>query len=243
MTHESCPPSVRAALVLDGVAVRRRGRDVVVVDRLRFDRGSHVLAGANGSGKSTLLAGIAGLLPVDGLVTVGGQDVTSGAGRRSVAYLPQAPSGLDHLTALDAVRFAQAVVGLAAADPVAHLETVGMADRARSRVGRLSGGERRLVYLATLLTQRAPVFLLDEPTVGLDAAHRLALRDVLRRIAAEAVVVTATHVADDLDDLADRIVVLSDGRVVHDGPGADLRDAAPDGPSWDRALTALAVAP
>ncbi len=235
------PPSVNslqeaAEIKLANYRVARRRRTVVDVDSLRFGLGSHVLAGANGSGKSSLLKAIAGLLHSSGEVTVGGRAAEEIPGR-GVAYLPQDSHGLEHLSVLDAVRYAQhATRSPGSADE--WVAAVDMTDRATRRIGSLSGGERRLAYLAMLLSQDVPVLLLDEPTAGLDASHRVALRRALRVAAQSRVVITASHVADDLDDLGDRVVVLSAGRVVFDGAGEQLVTSTPAG-TWDAALMAV----
>ena len=214
----------------------RRRRVVVDVEALRFGVGSHVLAGANGSGKSSLLRAVAGLLPASGDVAVDDRR-SERASSRTVAYLPQEARGLEHLSVLDAVRYAQYVTG--SSGPAERwVAAVEMSDRAGRVVGSLSGGERRLAYVAMLLSHDASVLLLDEPTAGLDAVHRVALRPALSDAARERVVITASHLADDLDDLGDHVVVLRGGVVVFDGTGEELRAVAPSG-RWDAALTML----
>ena len=220
-------------LILDGVAVQRRGRRVVQVGHLSIGSGSCVLTGANGSGKSSLLMAVAGLVRCAGEVRV--MNAVHSQGRMAIAYLPQEPTGLDHLTVLQAVRFAQALTGAATeVDAARHVEAVGLSAQIDERISRLSGGQRRLAYLATLLAQSASVLLLDEPTVGLDASHRLAVRQVLVHAATTHVVVMATHLPDDLEALGDRMIVLRRGEVVFDGTSASFRG----GQDWDGALSA-----
>ena len=219
-------------LILDGVAVERRGRRVVQVEHLSIGSGSCVLTGANASGKSSLLMAVAGLVRGAGEVRV--VNAVDGQGRQAIGYMPQEPTGLDHLTVVQAVRFAQVLTGATVeVDAARHVEAVGLSAQIDERISRLSGGQRRLAYLATLLAQPASVLLLDEPTVGLDASHRLAVRQVLVGAASSRVVVTATHLPDDLEALGERMIVLRRGEVVFDGTSAAFRGSQ----DWDGALS------
>lgn len=215
--------------------VTRRRRTVIDIERLDFGGGSHVLAGANGSGKSTFLRTVAGLFPYAGEIIVG--DGSPKFDPRDVAYMPQYPSGLNHLTALDAVLYAKQVTR-SQSDVGESLDAVGLLNMADRKISTLSGGESRLVYLAMTLVQDAPILLLDEPTAGLDASHRVALRRAILGAATERTVITATHAPDDLEELGHRIVILREGHVAFTGSGADFL-ATTAGTSWDDALMAV----
>ncbi|MGV1006211.1 MAG: ATP-binding cassette domain-containing protein, partial [Candidatus Nanopelagicales bacterium] len=84
------------------------------------------------------------------------------------------------------------------ADSLAILAEVGIAGLAGERMSRLSGGQRNLTYLAMALAHQPAVLLLDEPTAGLDAEHRILLREAVGRLADHLVVITATHLPDDI---------------------------------------------
>ena len=109
----------------------------------------------------------------------------------------------------------------ATADVVEALDLGGWAGR---RLRELSGGTRRRAHLAQALVHRPDVLLLDEPTNGIDAEHRVEFRALLRRASVARLVLLSTHLTEDVELLADRVLVLSCGRVVYDGAPAGLAE-------------------
>lgn len=231
-------------LRVDELLVRRGGRLVVQVAGLEFPVGSHVVAGANGSGKSSMLTALAGLLAWQGRVRVDGQVLGSGAASVRVGFLPQSPGGLDHLSVADAVAYAQLILGgrRDAGLVEAILDEVGIAGLGGQRISRLSGGQRHMAYLAMALAHRPAVLLLDEPTSGLDAEHRMLLRDAVGRLAEHMVVITATHLPDDIGMLGGQVVVLRRGEVAFQGDVGQLRDRGAQVPGAGSPLDAALVA-
>jgi molybdate transport system ATP-binding protein len=188
--------------------------------------------GPNGAGKSTLLAVAAGLLrPDDGRVTLDGR-VLTGPGTfvpthdRRIALLAQDPLLFPHLSALENVAFGPRSAGTrrreARAAARRWLEAVDAAGLADRRPGQLSGGQAQRVALARALAAEPRLLLLDEPMAALDVAVLPALRQTLRRVLADRTVVLVTHDVLDALLLADRVVVVDDGRVVEAGPTADV---------------------
>nr|WP_229758943.1 ABC transporter ATP-binding protein [Peterkaempfera bronchialis] len=194
------------------------------------------LLGPNGAGKTTALRALAGLAPLgggrlalDGTVL---EDPAAGvhtpAEDRPVGVVFQDYLLFPHLSALDNVAFGLRCQGLsrraarAAAEP--WLERMGLAEHASARPGRLSGGQAQRVALARALAVRPRLLLLDEPLAALDARTRLEVRAQLRRHLAEfeAVAVLVTHDPLDAMVLADRLVVVEDGREVQQGPPAEI---------------------
>lgn len=184
------------------------------------------LLGPNGAGKSTLFALAAGLdRPTSGTL-----QVTGGLG-----YLPQDPVMPGAATARDLlhhVAWLHRVPRRRRAECVTQaLLDVDLLDRADARLRTLSGGMLRRVGIATALVHRPGVVLLDEPTVGLDPQQRLQVRDTVRRLAPERVVLLSTHLVEDVRAVADRVLVLSHGVLRHDGSVDGLaRLAAPGAP-------------
>jgi heme ABC exporter ATP-binding subunit CcmA len=176
------------------------------------------LSGPNGAGKSTLLRACAGLVRVvDGEAEVLGHDLRRAprAVRRSVGFVGHAGGLYDDLTVEDNVRFSvRAAGGDAAAVPsaIARLELDG---RLRSvDAGRLSAGQRRRVALAALVARRPPLWLLDEPHAGLDAAGRDLVDDLVREaVGAGSTVVLASHELDRAAPLATRSLTVVGGQV------------------------------
>jgi iron complex transport system ATP-binding protein len=217
------------ALELSGVTVRYGGRTAIDRVDLRIGAGEHVaLIGPNGSGKTTLLRALAGILRPDaGEVRPAGGLAREEVARR-IAFLPQEehwefPFPVEEVVACGRYAhapglFRESVEDLAAVDTA--LAAAGVATLRKRPITELSGGERRRVMLARALAQRAPALLLDEPTSALDLEHRHAVLSALRAFRGS--VVLATHDLDAAAACASRIVVLSGGRVVADGPPAAI---------------------
>ena len=187
------------------------------------------LLGENGAGKSSLLSVAAGLLrPDSGQVLLDGEpvlDTASGVDvpphRRGIALLAQDPLLFPHLDVLENVAFGPRSTGSSRAD--AHrraqrwLDEVGAGELAGRRPGELSGGQAQRVAVARALAADPRLLLLDEPMASLDVAVTPALRQTLRRVLADRTTVIVTHDVLDALLLADRVVVLENGRVVEDG--------------------------
>ncbi len=107
---------------------------------------------------------------------------------------------------------------------------------------RLSGGEQRRAFLASAMIGDADLVLLDEPTVGLDAAQRVKVRRILQDLATERSVVVSSHIAEDYEHLADRILLLDGGRIAYDGTReAFMRLGAHHGPDVSLAEASFAA--
>jgi iron(III) transport system ATP-binding protein len=209
--------------------VRRFG-ERAAVDQVSLVVEPHELVavlGPSGSGKSTLLRLLAGFeVPDAGTVEVGGVPV-AGEGtwvepeRRRVGFVPQGDSLFPHLTVGENVGFG---VRRDVERVGEVLELVGLRDRADSDPAELSGGERQRVALARALAPRPELILLDEPFSALDAALRVRLRtevaELLRE--AKAAAVWVTHDQEEALSLADRVVVMRDGKAVQTGTPAEL---------------------
>ena len=188
--------------------------------------------GPNGSGKSTVLGVAAGLVtPDSGRVVLEGRVLTDvGAGRsgvrvaphdRRTALLGQEPLLFPHLDALENVAFGprSAGAGRSAARRSAQrwLDEVGVGELGGRRPSQLSGGQAQRVAVARALAADPALLLLDEPMAALDVAVLPALRQTLRRVLTDRSAVLVTHDPLDALLLADRVVVLSQGRVVEQG--------------------------
>ena len=225
-----------SAIALDGVTVTLGGRPVVRDVTTNVGVGEWVaLIGPNGAGKTTLLRAVAGLVRYDGAVSLLGSPVAA-LGRRErarrLAVVPQEPETPPWLTVAEYVLLGRtphlgslaregAADREAAARALARLDLLPFGDRT---LGTLSGGERQRVVVARALAQEAAIVLLDEPTAALDIGHQqhaLELLDELR--ASEGLtLVAAMHDLTLAAQYADRVVLLGDGRVVADGPPADV---------------------
>jgi iron complex transport system ATP-binding protein len=194
------------------------------------------IVGPNGAGKSTLLRVLAGLLrPTSGAVSLDGVDIAAFSRAeiaRHIAVVPQALETLFPFTVREIVALGRtARLGLfgraTAADAAAverALRDLDLGALAERHIDALSGGERQRAVLAMALAQEARVLLLDEPTVHLDPAHQVATLELVRGLAhdRDLVAVAVLHDLNLASVLASRVIVVADGRIVRDGPPADV---------------------
>jgi ABC-2 type transport system ATP-binding protein len=209
------------------VDVVRRYGDVVALDGVSIDvaPGECVgLLGPNGAGKSTLLNLLVGLRRPDaGTVELFGGDPRQPRNRRHIGVTPQ-ETGLPPV-----LRVAECVAYAAAhyADPMPTdelLERFGLDGLQRRQTGGLSGGQRRRLAVALAFVGRPRLAVLDEPTTGLDVQARRALWDGIRTFHADGgTVLLTSHYLEEIEALADRVVVLGQGRVLADDTVAAVR--------------------
>ncbi len=186
-----------------------------------------MMVGHNGSGKSTLAWILAGLLiPSEGEARLDGKSLDRRLGQVALSF-QHARLQLLRTTVRSDVRAAS---GVGAREADAALELVGLdpIELGGRSIDQLSGGQQRRVALAGMLARRPRVVILDEPFAGLDDGARRGLIAVLRRLRGEVglTLVLVSHDTDGADQLVDRIVTLDHGRVVADGPAAELAGRA-----------------
>ena len=191
------------------------------------------LIGANGAGKSTLMQLVLGLLPHNGSLRVDGLEVEKknlAEVRRRVGYVLQDSDNQMFMpTVLEDMVFGPCNYGMPRAEAEARADEVlaelGL-EALRNRYNhKISGGEKRMAAIATILAMRPSVILMDEPSATLDPVNR---RTVIRAIGRmEQTCLIASHDLDMILDTCSRVLLLSGGRVVADGPAeAILRDRA-----------------
>ncbi|BEL07066.1 ABC transporter ATP-binding protein [Actinoplanes sichuanensis] len=216
--------------LLDAHLVVRRGTFLLDIE-LRIAPGETVaLLGPNGAGKTTALRALAGLAPLDdGHLTLDGRDIRDDPPeRRPIGVVFQDYLLFPHLTARDNVAFGPRRQGqdrkqaYAVADR--WLDRVGLAEHGRRKPRHLSGGQAQRVALARALAVDPVLLLLDEPLAALDARTRLETRGELRRhlSAHPGATLLVTHDPLDALVLADRLVIVEQGRVVQEGDAATI---------------------
>lgn len=197
------------------------------------------LLGPNGAGKSTLLSVAAGLLVPDrGRVTLGGRVLvdTGSPGRRvavpvwkrGISLLAQDALLFPHLTVRENVAFGPRSAGASRAEARrtadVWLGRVDATELAHRRPAELSGGQAQRVAVARALATEPELLLLDEPLAALDVAVAPAIRRLLRDVLRDRTAIVVTHDVLDAYTLADRVVVLEEGRVVDAGPTRAVLD-------------------
>ena len=184
--------------------------------------------GPNGAGKTTTMRILSGYMPpTQGEATVAGYDVVSESieVRRRVGYLPETVPLYNDMTVFDYLKFMADLRHLPnGADRVDDaLEMVGMEDRADGYISNLSKGMRQRVGLAQALLHRPEVLILDEPTIGLDPAQVVEVRNVIREIGKERTVLLSTHILSEAQQLCDRVLIINKGHIVAEDTPANLQ--------------------
>lgn len=206
---------------------KRFGR-LTAVDSVSFEvSGGEALAllGSNGAGKSTLIKCMLGLLDYTGDITVNGINgrERSKEAKSIIGYLPQEPVFYDMKTK-DIIRFFARIRGAEKGSEERLLDGVGLAGHADKYASELSGGMRQRLSFAVALLSEPEVLLLDEPTSNLDARARVDFLKLVREYKDRGkTVVFSSHRLDEVDYLADRVVLMREGRLVFDDGPAVLK--------------------
>lgn len=223
-------PADGPVLQLRGV-VKRFG-PVTAVDGLDLQLGrAEVLAllGPNGAGKTTTVEMCEGFITPDaGTVRVLGIDPSTGADqlRTRIGIMLQGGGAYPGVRVGEMLRLA-ASYSADPLDPAWLLETVGLSGHEKSNYRRLSGGQQQRLSLALALVGRPELVFLDEPTAGLDAQSRLAVWDLIAALRRDGVsVVLTTHLMDEAEALADKVVIIDHGAVVAQGSISELTSTA-----------------
>ena len=185
------------------------------------------LLGPNGAGKSTLVSLLLGLRrPTGGRAAVFGMEPDTRAFRDRVGAMLQESKPADGLTVKEVLEFFRSLYSRPM--PLARLlAAAGLEKEAGKAASSLSGGQRRRLSFAVSLAGDPDLLVLDEPTVAMDVESRERFWDMIKALAAAGkTVLLTTHYLEEADAVADRIVVLSGGRIVSDGTAAALKSSA-----------------
>src|SRR3954471_17556062 len=183
--------------------------------------------GPNGAGKTSTIDMVLGLSqPSTGEVSVLGLDPRTAIARGLVAAVMQTGGLLKDLTVRETVEYTASL--FASSEPVGEvLARAGITGIAGRRVGRCSGGEQQRLRFAMALLSDPALLLLDEPTTGMDVEGRRSFWQAIRRDAHQGrSVLFATHYLEEADQYADRIILISKGKVVADGTGSEIKALA-----------------
>lgn len=208
-------------------SLTRRYNGITALDKISLDiPAGQVLGllGPNGAGKSTLINVMTGLLkPTSGSVELCGTDPRSDETRRAIGVTPQETGLPESWRVSELVDFVSAHFP----DPVDRaelLERFDLTALANRQAGGLSGGQQRRVAVALAFAGRPKLVFLDEPSTGLDVDARRALWDGIRSFHAEGgAVLLTSHYIDEVEELADRVVVMDRGGIIAEGSVSEIR--------------------
>ena len=219
---------LNTAIEVDDLTVLRGGRPALTDLEVVVPSGSITgLLGPSGCGKTTLIRAVVGSQIIrSGSVTVLGEPAGSPGTRARVGYVTQASSVYPDLTIGQNLAYFAAMAGERAGSIDQALDEVGLRQRRNDLTGNLSGGQRARVSLAAALVGQPELYLLDEPTVGLDPVLRRDLWQLFAGLAAQGrTLVVSSHVMDEAGR-CDRVLLLRDGRLIADTTPAGLRSEA-----------------
>ncbi len=192
------------------------------------------LVGPNGAGKTTTLRCLAGIIPpTSGRVAIAGYDLLQRPieARQRLAFVPDEPHLFDHLTALDHLLLFSRLYGVADGPSRADglLAAAGLHDQRMSFPVELSRGMKQKLVIACALLHRPQALVLDEPLTGLDpAAMRRMKRTVIETAEDGAAVIVSSHMLHLVEEVCDRVLIVSHGKAVLDGTLAEIRAQIPD---------------
>ena len=211
--------------------------DIKAVNHINFcleDKGVTALLGPNGAGKTTLLRLISGYYAPDaGEVIINGSSIVEDrlAALRSFAYVPETGSLYGEMTVAEYIDFMAEVHHLPPqdlADNLASLvQELGLQSVIGQRCETLSKGYKRRVALAGALIHRPQTLILDEPTEGLDPNQKFMIRDFLRRYGRHHTILISTHIMEEVEAYASRVLLLNHGKLICDTTPDGLKSLTP----------------
>jgi ABC-2 type transport system ATP-binding protein len=186
--------------------------------------------GPNGAGKTTAMRVLTGYLPpTSGTARICGYDVVthSEEARASLGYLPESAALYPEMRVREYLTYRARLEGVRGAEIRKQVEeSIGsclLEEVANRKVENLSRGYRQRTALAGALVHQPAVLILDEPTVGLDPAQIIRIREAIRRLGRERAVLLSTHILPEVDAVCDRVLIIDRGRIVAEGTAAELR--------------------
>jgi ABC-2 type transport system ATP-binding protein len=186
--------------------------------------------GPNGAGKTTAMRMLTGFLPpTAGTARVAGFDVVerSEEARASLGYLPESAALYPEMRVREYLAYRARLEGVRGPDVRSRVdEAIAnclLEEVAGRKVENLSRGYRQRTALAGALVHKPAVLILDEPTVGLDPAQVIRIRETIRQLGRERAVLLSTHILPEVDALCDRVLIIDRGRIVAEGTASELR--------------------
>ena len=226
----------------------KRYGELAALDSLSitFETGIYGILGANGAGKSTLMNLITDNVKRDGgAITFDGREILDmGDGFRAIlGFMPQQQGIYEAMTARSFVTYMGRLKGMKGKELHTRvdevLELTNLSSVRHKKVGGFSGGMKQRVLLAQALLGDPKVLLLDEPTAGLDPRERVRIRNFIKVLAKDRIVLLATHIVSDIESIADYVLLMKKGRLLRVDTPQALIAAIPD--TWEPAAYHLSL--
>ncbi|EOS26830.1 hypothetical protein C806_00421 [Lachnospiraceae bacterium 3-1] len=224
-------------LVFDRVTKQYKNK--IAVDRVSFSlkKGVYGLLGANGAGKTTLMRLMCGILkPDSGEIFYDNIKVEEESYRDILGYLPQEFGYYPEFTAMDFLMYLASLKGIpkkqAKKKAEKLLEMTELTHEAKKKIKTFSGGMKQRLGIAQSLLNNPKVLVMDEPTAGLDPKERVKFRNLISKLGNDRIVLLSTHIVSDVEHIADVILVMKEGRIIHRGSLDEIIKVM-DGKVWE----------
>ena len=214
---------------------------------LTLTNGVYGLLGANGAGKTTLMRLLCDIQePTSGQILLDGKEI-AGLGeayRDCLGYLPQQFGYYPEFSALDFLLYISALKGLGESTAQKKsrelLEAVGLSKEGRRRIRTFSGGMKQRLGIAQAMLNDPHILILDEPTAGLDPKERVRFRNLISAFSKDRIVILSTHIVSDVEFIAEEIVMMKSGRVIHFGNPQEITSEI-EGQVWECTVPAASA--
>lgn len=222
-------------LELDGLTKEFGDFTAVNHINLAMANGVYGLLGVNGAGKTTLMRMLCTLLkPTSGTIRCNGKDIFSmdSEYRKLLGYLPQEFGFYPEFTVKDYLLYIAALKGIRpviAKKRVNELIVkVGLVKAAHKKMKNLSGGMKRRAGVAQAMLNNPEILILDEPTAGLDPNERIRFRNLISELSEDRFVLLSTHIVSDIEYIANEILLMKDGKLMHKGTTDEIIHSMPE---------------
>ncbi len=211
-------------VTLNGIT--KNFKDKLAVDNftIKLTNGVYGLLGPNGSGKTTLMRIIADVMtPTKGCIKVNGvkRQIMGREYRELLGYLPQDLGFYNNWTGEKFLFYVAALKGIdkkEAKEKIDNmLEYVNLNEYRKKKIGKYSGGMKQRLGIAQALLNDPKILILDEPTSGLDPNERIRLKNLLSSLSKDMTILLSTHIASDIEYIANRILIMKDGQLIDHG--------------------------
>ena len=217
--------------------VTKRYKKITAVDHIsmKLVPGVYGLLGPNGAGKTTLMNMlVANLLPTSGCITYDGRDIQRLNRKylKELGYMPQQQYIYPYFTGYQFLAYMAALKGIASKRAketiIEAAEMVNMRAYLHRKIGSYSGGMKQRILIAQTLLDDPAILILDEPTAGLDPLERVRIRNLISGLSKDRIVLVATHVVQDIECIANYIIVMEQGKIVLQGKPQHILNSISD---------------